>query len=59
MQEHHFAVLPVLEFLKQKGGMSFLKKEQLIAKDNVHYTRKGYTYLAQLIFNGLQIKPKM
>lgn len=57
MIEQDYAVLPLYDFLKLKGGMSFLKREQLIAKDNVHYTRKGYTYLAQLIYKGLLLKP--
>jgi LysM repeat protein len=57
MIEHEYAVFPLYEFLKLKGGMPFLKDEQLIAKDNVHYTRKGYAYLAQLIYKGLQLIP--
>lgn len=57
MIEQDYAVLPLYDFLKFKGGMSFLKREQLIAKDNVHYTRKGYTYLAQLIYKGLLLTP--
>ena len=57
MIEQDYAVLPLYDFLKLKGGMSFLKREQLIAKDNVHYTQKGYTYLAQLIYKGLLLTP--
>lgn len=57
MIEQDYAVIPLYEFLKLKGGISFLKREQLIAKDNVHYTQKGYTYLAQLIYKGLLLTP--
>ncbi|NBY11154.1 MAG: hypothetical protein EBQ77_09190 [Sphingobacteriia bacterium] len=57
MIEQDYAVISLYEFLKLKGGMPFLKREQLIAKDNVHYTQKGYTYLAQLIYKGLLLTP--
>ena len=50
---NQYAVFPLYDLLENIGGIKALKQQKLISGDNVHYTRKGYAWIAQQLYSSL------